>query len=118
MIKLICNGCRREINGQDKDSTHQVAQEWLTSQGAYDSQGNLIGPGVGNFLATNGEADLFCPKCRPMALDYWNEKREKINGWEAQYKASIRNHQKEFFSKKKKPQLMETNAHKELPRLH
>tara|TARA_Y100000310_G_scaffold336014_1_gene419488 strand:- start:876 stop:1232 length:357 start_codon:yes stop_codon:yes gene_type:complete len=118
MIKLVCNGCRREINDLDKEGTQHLAQEWLRSRGAYDDNGGLINPNLGNYLATNGDADLFCPKCRSMALDYWNEKCEKINGWEAQYKASIKNHQKEFFSQKKKPQVIKPDAHKELPRLH
>ena len=118
MIKLICNGCRKEINDKDQAKSDVLATQWLKDSGAFNEEGVLVNGNLTAYLSTDGHRDVFCPKCRDRVIPYWNEKSFKVDAWQAQYKAQIRNHQKDFFSKKNGLEAVKPNDNQELPRLH
>jgi hypothetical protein len=117
MLKKVCNGCHREANDKDEADTAVLANQWLKDMGAYDGDSRLVRGGLVAHLSTEGAPDLFCPKCQGKAISYWTEKAFKVDAWGAQYKASIRNHQKDYFSKKNGPKAI-VHDNQELPRLH
>jgi hypothetical protein len=118
MIRVVCNGCRQEINREDRARSDELAKGWLKSKGAYGEQGVVMDASLVAVLSTDGDQDLFCHKCISKAQAYWDEKAFKLEAWMTQYKAQIRNHQKDFFSKKNGQPAAITHDNPAVPRLH